>query len=480
MYGQYRDTLREISDKPVLLAEFGSLGDLPTKAAWVTQATKYVVEECPEIFGIVAFESPFDANLLRQDTSGASKLDWTGNAAYLFRPDLPVATRPVSLDAGFPKRDIPTGVIGVGYTKSGGWMDSEYIPARRNIVEDYERIRHAGINTVRITNPGIYSHNLLQLAADYDLRVIYGFWIDDAIDFIHDTDRLRDLEADILDQVASHLDRPALLHWNFGNDVLSALARRYTQPELHEQRTAYVEWVNRVIGRIKAYDADRPIFHALSGKAGAHLLLETYPLLAGNIDAVALRSYGEAPPPEMLKALRESYGERVVLTDVKPSAGDGYHYDPWPDYLLLSNWQNEWRTDAVSFDGLLDFHGRRSPAYVDWVASRGDTALTYPDLPRLEILPPARIPYLREAVTYRALQWQEGAWSELDSIPPGLSLEWSLVYHDAYGQATGLKELGQEPEQRVPFPDNHLRYEIRLTVTDGEYSRSVHAPLLPK
>ena len=480
MYGNFRDTLAAIADKPILLAEFGSLGDQATKANWVTQATNFIAQHCPNIVGIVAFESPLDANLPAQGNPDDRRLDWTGSAAFLFRPDLPLLARHVSLDAGFPKRKIPSGIIGVGYTKSGGWMNSEYIPARRNIVEDFELIRRAGINTVRITNPGIYSHNLLQLAAEYNLQVIYGFWIDDAIDFVHDTDRLQELEAGILNQVEKHLDRQALLHWNFGNDVLTALARRHAQPELHEQRAAYVEWVNRLIGRMKAYDAHRPIFHTLSGKAGAQSLLQAYPLLEGNIDAVALRSNGEAPPPGMLHELQESYGERIVLTDLKPSAVNAYPYDPWPAYLVLSNWQNEWRTDAVTFDGLLDFHGRRSPAFTDWLESRGDSVVDVPTLPRLEILPPARIPYVKESITYRSLRWDGEAWSELDSIPSGLSLEWSLVYRDAYGRALGLKELGQEPRQQIPFPDNHLRYEIRLTVTDGEYSRSVHAPLLPK
>ena len=478
-YPHFRRTLRSITDKPVLLAEFGSLGDLETKAAWVTQATNYIAESCPEIVGIVAFESQFDDNVLLEDSSAQQMLDWTGSAAFLFRPDLPVAPGPVTLYASFPQREVPSGIVGVGYKKSGGWMNSEYIPARKNIVEDYERMHRAGINTVRVTDPGIYSHNLLGLAEEFDLRVIYGFWVDDGIDFLNDTDRLRDLENEILDKVESHLDRPALLHWNFGNDVLTALARRYAHPELHAQRTAYVEWVNRVIGRIKAYDPQRPIFHVLSGRPGADLLLKTYPLLSGNTDAIGLRTNWNNHP-ETVHKLRETYGDRIVLADMKPTADEQSLLSPWPEYVVLSNWQNEWRTNAVSFDGLLDFHGRRTPAFTDWLNSRGDTTSHPPELPRLEILPPARIPYPREEVTYRALQWRGGTWSELDSVPPGLSLEWSLVYRNAFGHATGLKDLGDGTEQQLPFPENHLRYELRLTVTDGEFSRSVHTPLLPK
>ncbi|MGB3798883.1 MAG: glycosyl hydrolase, partial [Lewinella sp.] len=477
LYQPFQQVFNELTDKPVLLAEFGSLGDRRTKATWVTQATNYIAKHLPSVHGIVAFESPLDANLPSEGDTTGPVLDWTGNATYLFQPDEPVSP-PAKKGVGRQDYQLVSGVIGVGYKKGSGWVSSDYIPARKNIVKDYAAMQLAGINTIRITDPGIYAQNLLGLAEEYGLQVIYSFWIDDAIDFRRDTNRLEKLKKSILDQVSANRDRSVVVHWNLGNDVLYKLAQRLPYPELEKQRAAYFAWANDLAGDIKRLDEKRPVYHTLDFRPSLNDVLGVYPWLDGNLDAVGIR-LGHYSNPVKLRELLERYGDRMVVADVEVSELSELPADLSSDYLVLANWQNEWRTNSVTFDGLLDFQGRKKQDYIDWMTARQDDYVA-PQLPQMRILPPARIPVPGEMCQYQAIAWGGDEWINLVAPPERITLEWSLARLDAYGNPVQLTILGEGTEMQLPFPKKHLQYEIRLTATDGEYATSVKSPLLPK
>ncbi|PPK86189.1 cellulose synthase/poly-beta-1,6-N-acetylglucosamine synthase-like glycosyltransferase [Neolewinella xylanilytica] len=480
LYQPFRDSLRALTNKEVLLAEFGSLGDRRTKASWVTQAAEYIAADCPEVRAVVAFESAFDANQPASAGPGSTGyLDWTGNATYLFHPGYPLGDTPAVQASGTDRRELPEGkIVGVGYSKGSGWISSEYIPARKNIVEDYRGMREVGINTVRITEPGIYARNLLGLAEAFGLGVIYGFWIDDDIDFLSDSLRLREVEASILEQVADHKDRKVILHWNLGNDVLAQLSNHFSQPELAAQRQAYYRWVNRLTESIKREDPVHPVYHALDYRPELRELMEAYPLLAGQADGIGLR-IGRFFDARGVEELLTAYGNRLVLADIEVHELNALPRSVWGNYLVLANWQHAWRTHTVTFDGLTDFHGRRTQAFRDWREMGGGAQETN-TLPTFRILPQAWVPDPGQAVTFRAVGRKEDQWVHPSAAPSGLELEWSIFRKDAYGNPVLLQILGQGTEITLDFPHDHLRYELRLTVSDGVHSREVRTSLLPQ
>ncbi len=480
LYTPFRKAIAELTKKGVLLAEFGSLGTLATKAGWVTQALDTISTRFPEVYGIVAFNSPLDKNIPREvDSLTSGYLDWSGNASFLFRPDLTVSEGPSSVPATFRVRSIgEQKVIGVGYRKGSGWQSGSYIPSRKNILQDYREMREAGINTVRITAPGIYAHNLIGLAEETGLRVIYNFWIPDNMDFHTDTVELKELEASIIGEVRAHKRTPAILHWNLDTDVLAGLANFHPQPVLEEQRQAYFDWISRLAGSIRTEDEGRPVYHTLNARTGIQEILNAFPILDANIDKVGLR-VGAGFDPEYIEDLMTGYGDRVVLSDIEVDELKALPVRLASEYVVLSNWQNEWRATSVSFDGLKDFNGRSKPALWEWEAYRTGNAVPA-DLPTVRILPPAKIPYPGEMCTYSAVLWHNGEWVPLSAGLPNIELEWSLVKKDGYGHPIALKMLGTGPRLRLKFPPQHLRYEIRLTVSKGLSATSVRRPLLPK
>ncbi|WP_198664751.1 glycosyltransferase [Lewinella sp. IMCC34191] len=479
LYRPFHETFSKLSDKDVLLTEFGSLGDQRTKAIWVTQATKYIAKHRPEIHGIVAFESALDANVPQtggRDTVGV--LDWTGNATYLFEPDRPVSAPQSSAMVSADFRELSERVIGVGYKKGSGWVSSDYIPARKNIISDYRAMRAAGINTIRVTDPGIYAHNLLTLAEEHDLQVIYSFWIDGSIDFQQDVERLAELRESILNEVANHIERQGIVHWNLGNDVLHKLSTRYAYPELEKQRAAYFAWVTDLLEAIKRLDPSRPVYHTVDFRPGLDDLLHAYPLLTVGVDAIGVR-VGGYYKPDKLEKLMANYGGRIALADIEVGELADLPSQLTANYVVLSNWQNEWRTNSVTYDGLLDFQGRKQLPYVDWM-KRQDADYAYPDFPTLRILPPARIPIPGEICPYQAIAWIDNQWVNLSQAPDRATLEWSIARLDPYGNPVQLTILGQGTEIDLVFPNNHLYYQMRLTITDGEFATSVKTPLLPE
>ena len=341
-------------------------------------------------------------------------------------------------------------------------------------------MRQLGLTALRITEPGIYARNLYSIAPEYGLGIIHNFWVPDTIDFRRDTPTLQRIETDILDAVAAHGDQPALLNWNFGNDPLSGLAEYHLRPELQKQREAYMRWLNKVIGRIRAIDSSHPIMLNVTAGSDTRALIENYRLMGKEGQALGL-SVPRDVSPERIEELLVSYADRLHIGDIHPAQLTQLPAHLLPSYLVLNNWQNEWQQGLVTFDGLYDFQGLRTVRHQAVREYWGGPAKDYP-VPPVSYVVPGIMPLVGEPYSYYATVYREGNWSMVDAerTTNGLSFAWSLVRNDALGNAVDMTEVGTGPVLELKMPSDHLAYELLLTVADGAYSRSVKKPLLPR
>ena len=488
LYAPFADQLTGLPPTPVVIAELGSLGTPVEKREWVRASRQFILDSLPEIHAIVAFNSAFDENLpTGSDQVPGQRLDWTLNAHTLFKVESATATaadtrQATGVTAGlWRSRPLPTAPVhAVGYKKGAGWSTHRYIPSRANLEHDFGLMRAAGINSIRITEPGMYDYNLMTISEEYGLKVIYNFWVSETIDFVADSTELARLHNEIMDQVHEQVDRQVLLHWNFGNDVLANLAAHHLQPTLHRQRVAYLNWLGALIREIKRVDHERAVMIAVAATTEGIQLLEEYELLDGPCDAVGLTVGGSSLSDRALTDLLDRYAGQVVLADI-----DAQHLATLPPssyqvYTVVSNWQNEWRMGKLSFDGLLDFGSRPTEDYVTLSELWSDRPLDPINLPAVAVLAPALQPIVGQPFTYRALVRDGGKWMPARTPFGDYSLKWNLVKTDAYGNPIALRQLGEGADVEVQLPVKHLEYQILLTITDGTYAHSVRSPLLPR
>ena len=482
IYGAFQPLLDSLPPTNVMLAEFGTLGGAAYRRSWHEEARQDILENHPEIAAIVSFDSAFDRNI----PGGRPEkryLDWTTNPAIFFHP--PGAEGPGTAGTGLQQAAdwfhlLSRPVRGVAYKKGGGRSTDRYIPSRRNLEQDYASMRRLGLNTVRVTQPGIYTHNLLGIAAEYDLRVVYNFWLPDTLDFLLDTVALADYRADVLKTVEAHRDDPTLLHWDLGNDVLTGLSNYHLQPELHRQRLAYLRYADALIRDMRRLDPDHPVLTNLTAGPTAVQLIEEYGLLDEKGEALGL-VVPDGGNLDVVRELLRRYRGQLLLSNIGAGRLLELSGDSLPDYRILSNWQHEWREQLITFDGLLDFEGRPTSAYAR-LAERWGVGAEDLMLPDVSVVLPAQAPYVDQQYTYRGAVYTDGGWVLANALPAGMAyrFEWRLIRTDRYGNATAMTRLTDGPELKLDMPPDHLSYQLMFTVTDGVHSRSVRTPLLPK
>ena len=482
LYAAFQPLIDSLPTAKVLLAEFGTLGSPAYRQRWHREARQDIVQNHPEIAAVVAFDNAFDRNV-PVGRPERQYLDWTIDPALFFHPPQTrgsgnAVSSPQQVANWFELLSEP--VRGVAYKKGGGRTTDRYIPSRRNLEQDYASMRRLGLNTVRVSQPGIYAHNLLSIAEEYDLRVVYDFWIPDTLDFIHDQEVLAQYRDEVLQAVSDYRDYPALLHWDLSNDVLSGLANYHLQPELHRQRLAYLEWSGELMREIRRIDPEHPVLTNLKVSPTASQLVEEYGLLDGPGDVIGLI----VPDNSNVESVREilhRYRGQVLVTYIGAPRLLELAQDSLPDYCMLANWQNEWRQNLISFDGLLDFEGRPTRAYAR-LAQRWETGEGNRMLPGISVVLPALPPYVDRFYTYRGTVNYDDRWLMAKDLPASTNyrFEWRLIRMDRYGTPTVMTRLEDGPELRLQMPPDHLSYQLVFTLTDGEYSRSIRVPLLPK
>jgi cellulose synthase (UDP-forming) len=163
---------------------------------------------------------------------------------------------------------------------------------RRQVEKDFQKIKEMGANTIRRYSFGIYDRNILNIAEEYDLKVLYGFWFDPNIDFYQDSLKVKAYMKEVEEKVLQYKDYPSVMGWTLGNESWGLLKHRYAKPYLIKVRQAYVQLIEHLTQRIHELDPSRPVFSCMEHEeyqlAGE---LVAFHDDAPSVDVIGINSY---------------------------------------------------------------------------------------------------------------------------------------------------------------------------------------------
>lgn len=484
LYEPFKDKLYWFTRKPVMLAEFGSLQKGEQQQKWLSSALSAINTKHEEVAAIVFFNSAVDQNIPSNTPSEQQQLDWS-LASWDFLSQKykegqhlnPGILSKASKGAAYPITRFD--IKGVRYKKGTSWKNNYYALTKEVLEKDFREMKKAGINTIHVRGGNIYDHNLLLYTAKAGFQLIYQFNIPQNMDFIDNREKLNALEEEVLEKVEDLKDRKNVIGYSFALD----LQEHFIKPQLFRQRMAYLKWLQTLTQKIKAIDPKTSITIDLE------LNSETYDLAKMISSHLPIDSYGLVVKDttwleETLKRSREQeipvYISSVAPEHLELVSGIYHNRD-----IILENWQDERQSNWMTFDGLVDFRGRKKERLVE-VANHWKK----PRIPKIDfqsrILKPAEPLYPGQIYTYHAAVFNGKDWSLNSSIKEDYEFEWNLIKTDVFGNPLAVKKLGTKPEIDVIIPENYENYEIMLITRkeNGEYVKtsrtSLHTPEIIK
>jgi cellulose synthase/poly-beta-1,6-N-acetylglucosamine synthase-like glycosyltransferase len=351
LYQPYREKLAGIK-KPVMLAEFGSTPYGGDQQQWLKESVEAVAKDYPEIRALVFFWSAVDKNWVTKwrPKTGEATIQWTfdpkavassvGPALTKLTADNPVPRNRV-VPVASPQRSNffqgepgswkwmvdgkPYFVRGVAYNPGHDWRDGNVPVTRRRVDLDFQKIREMGANTIRRYGVGSYDYNISKSAKEHDLKVLFGFWFDQDLDYSVNSAKLRAYRKQVEKTVRKYKDDPTILAWGLGNEVWGLLKHHYAQPHLTEVRHAYVEFVEELAKEIHAIDPSHPVF--VAHEAGDHIsgTLADFATGAPSVDFTAINAYYDPQLGQLKEATAKFDPARPYL--VSEFGPDGYWYE---------------------------------------------------------------------------------------------------------------------------------------------------------
>lgn len=149
--------------------------------------------------------------------------------------------------------------------------------------------------------------------------------------------------------------------------------------------------------------------------------------------------------------------------------------------FVISNWQDEHFSNWITFDGLVDYNGRKTQSLGEITAVLKGEEMPSPLAVR--ILKPSSLLHPGTTINYMAVLKNGAEWVQPSQTRENLDFDWVLVKNDQYGNPLAIKNLGSGDNIDVIIPDNYENYEIMVSAkrTGGKYVSShkthLHTPL---
>lgn len=396
LYEPLRKEYLSLTRKPVMLAEFGSLKLGNRQMEWLQNTIQTIESNYPEISSIVMFNSELDKNIPANNWYTEKYIDWTTTSIGLieenFAPGHGVPSITLNRSINRPTSKIPLTyreIRGVVYKKGTDWKNNYYTLTKNEILEDFKLMREAGINTIHFTGGNIYDRNVLQYSGRYNLQVIYQFNIDKSIDFINNKEELRDLRKQIIKEIEKYKTQENIIGYTFNYN----LEEYYEKPLLFYQRMGYLNWMTSLVNEIKYIEKEKSINIDLP------LNEETISSIQLISNYLPIDTYGLKV--EDTTHLRDvlNFSERekhsVFISDLNPQLLTEELLKSEDQDLILGNWQDERKSNSITFNGLLDFKGRKKQKLIEVQKAWANGNEFFLDKAELSILKPAT-PFFRE------------------------------------------------------------------------------------
>lgn len=475
LYLPFKEVFKALKiNKPVILAEFGSLSEKTNQTTWITQAIESISDKYSEIKHLIFFNSAIDQNIPQE--LNASILNWKIKDYDKIREALwatelqdgnckPMDSARVKFTTHQTKnQEITQNIKGIIYNKGANWYKNYYTLNIKTLEKDFSHMKSLGINHIKYFGSAIYNHNVFKAAKQYKLRIDYGFWLPPIDDF-NDTAEVNAIQQDIIEEVHQLKDQPSIDAWHFSHDILSYYTKNYKTERILEKQQQYSDWIRDLTIKIKAEDASRPIIVSLN--LNAHTIKHIALLLSKSppVDALAIHIENAKDScylPEFTK-FAKNHNIAYQLGAVRPNklhqVAELYleHKS-----IYIANWQDRHQSNSMDLNGLIDFKGAIKPEYRKVQSFFKQQEFT-PEDQKITILQPAirlktGFPYRYTAVFKNS----SNSWNYNIPDPGHSRIEWFLVKCDVYGNPLVMKSLGNQIHITVKIPENYLNYQLML------------------
>ena len=402
-----------------------------------------------------------------------------------------VFKKPVNIDVN--RLCLSEYVKGVTYNPGKGRGNSEKLPLTvSKLRKDFNQIRNMNCNTIRRFSNSIYDYNLLKVAKEFDLDILYGFWFSSVTDYYRDSLTLKKQKSEVIHKVREYVNDTSIVSWGLGNETWGYLDAFYGQPYLSVVRNSYLRFINDIVNEIKTIDQVRPVF---SSEMQYSASMYAFPIYVPQIDFLGVNSYYK----ENIKRLKveaqrnlngipylvSEYGNKGYW-DEELNDVDGYNQileessmqkameykENWNKYILSDKsnnlggvafcWQDRFEFSAIWF-GIIDIFGNKKPAYYAlkdaYSDSLKDNSLDQFPIPEFKIAVNYDVGK-RNVINAKALAVKEEMYNDLQ-------FKW-IVYTD--WNFDKIEETDFEHDKTdfsFSLPDNFTPYRIYLYVKDN-------------
>ncbi|MEU8233819.1 discoidin domain-containing protein [Actinoplanes sp. NPDC048967] len=151
-------------------------------------------------------------------------------------------------------------------------------------------LKNMGVNTIRLWGvDDINTPALLDRAAQQNIKVVVGHWLNQGADYVNDTAYKTATKNEIVARVNALKNKQGVLMWDVGNEVILTMQDHgLSAAEVEARRIAYARYVNEVAQAIHAADPNHPVT-STDAYTGAWPYYKQY---APDLDLLAVNSYG--------------------------------------------------------------------------------------------------------------------------------------------------------------------------------------------
>jgi cellulose synthase (UDP-forming) len=384
----------------------------------------------------------------------------------------------------------PYYIRGVAYNTAHDWRDGNMPLTRRQVERDFAQLKAMGANTLRRYDHGIYDKNVLNIAEEYDLKVLYGFWFDPKVDYYRDTNRVKEYMEQVEAKVLEFKDHRSVLAWSLGNETWGLLKHRYAKPYLTEVRRSYVQMIEKLAQRIHELDPTRAVFSCMEHEE-YQLPGEIVAFRDGapSVDVIGINSYYKEQISHLnhvtwqFDSLRpylvSEFGPRgywdpsynrtkngKLIEDAEKEKAEWYK-DQWTNYVSAFRGYNiggfaycwhDRMEGSYTWFGLTDYKSRLKPGYYAlkelWASER--TAVT---LPSYSITMPTGIVAGKEYVCTATCEEQ---------VNNKFNYEWYLLKDEYLDRVDAIEPMRDGQAIQLTVPEEPSNYRLYLYVSDDQ------------
>lgn len=383
----------------------------------------------------------------------------------------------------------PYYIRGVAYNTAHDWRDGNMPLTRRQVVKDLLSIKAMGANTIRRYGTGIYDRNVLNIAGETGVNVLYGFWFDPKVDYFTDEEKVQEYINEVEETVLAYKDHPSVIAWSLGNESWGLLKHRYAKPYLVKVRNSYVRMIEQLAQRIHEIDPTRPVLSCVEHEeyqlAGE---LVAFRDQAPSIDVMGVNSYYKEQISHLNHTAWQFDSLRPYLVSEFGPAG---YWDPKYNHTLNGSlieqtdkekgewYRQQWikyvhgykgynvggfaycwhdrMEGSQTWFGITDYRGRPKAAY--YALRQEWSKVATMDLPTVSIQKPGD---LKPGQTYTLHATCNGKTAR------DLHFEWRLLKDEFLDEVDNIEVLEEEQSIALTVPKQVSSYRLYVYVTDKE------------